>query len=77
MHRTRHALEAGLRCALFRHEGRNLYPTYAAQALAEVAREARLADQGQLHPIEASIAKAFSADAAMWAATAAVGYSTE
>lgn len=39
VHRALHALEAGLRCALFRHEGRNLHPTEAAQALAEVARE--------------------------------------
>jgi LysR family malonate utilization transcriptional regulator len=39
VHRALHGLEAGLRCALFRHEGRNLHPTEAAQALAEVARE--------------------------------------
>jgi len=39
VHRALHALEAGLRCALFRHEGRNLHPTEAAQALAEVARD--------------------------------------
>ena len=39
VHRALHALEAGLRCTLFRHEGRNLHPTDAAQALAEVARE--------------------------------------
>lgn len=39
VHRALHALEGGLRCALFRHEGRNLHPTEAAQALAEVARE--------------------------------------
>lgn len=39
VHRALHALESGLRCALFRHEGRNLHPTDAAQALAEVARE--------------------------------------
>lgn len=39
VHRALHALESGLRCALFRHEGRNLHPTEAAQALAEVARE--------------------------------------
>ena len=39
VHRALHGLETGLRCALFRHEGRNLHPTDAAQALAEVARE--------------------------------------
>jgi LysR family malonate utilization transcriptional regulator len=39
VHRALHALETGLRCALFRHEGRNLHPTDAAQALAEVARD--------------------------------------
>jgi LysR family malonate utilization transcriptional regulator len=39
VHRALHALESGLRCALFRHEGRNLHPTDAAQALADVARE--------------------------------------
>ncbi|MBT2336380.1 LysR family transcriptional regulator [Variovorax paradoxus] len=39
VHRALHSLEAGVRCALFRHEGRNLHPTEAAQALAEVARE--------------------------------------
>jgi len=39
VHRALHSLESGLRCALFRHEGRNLHPTEAAQALAEVARE--------------------------------------
>ncbi|HSU24004.1 LysR family transcriptional regulator (plasmid) [Comamonadaceae bacterium OTU4NAUVB1] len=39
VHRALHALETGLRCTLFRHEGRNLHPTDAAQALAEVARE--------------------------------------
>ena len=38
VHRALHALEAGLRCSLFRHEGRNLHPTEAALALAEVAR---------------------------------------
>jgi LysR family malonate utilization transcriptional regulator len=38
VHRALHALETGLRCTLFR-EGRNLHPTDAAQALAEVARE--------------------------------------
>lgn len=39
IHRALHALESGLRCSLFRHEGRNLHPTEAAHALAEVARE--------------------------------------
>lgn len=39
VHRALHALEAGMRCALFRHEGRNLRPTEAAHALADVARE--------------------------------------
>lgn len=39
VHRALHSLETGTRCALFRHEGRNLLPTDAAQALAEVARD--------------------------------------
>ena len=39
VHRALHALEEGLRCALFRHEGRNLIPTQAAQVLAEVAKD--------------------------------------
>lgn len=39
VHRALHSLEAGVRCALFRHEGRNLHPTEAAHALAEVAHE--------------------------------------
>lgn len=39
VHRALHSLEAGVRCSLFRHEGRNLLPTEAAQALADVARE--------------------------------------
>lgn len=39
VHRALHSLESGVRCALFRHEGRNLHPTEAAQTLAEVARE--------------------------------------
>ncbi|SDZ33037.1 MULTISPECIES: LysR family transcriptional regulator [Variovorax] len=39
VHRALHSLEVGVRCALFRHEGRNLHPTEAAHALAEVARE--------------------------------------
>ncbi|XAH23829.1 LysR family transcriptional regulator [Xylophilus sp. GW821-FHT01B05] len=39
VHRALHSLEEGARCALFRHQGRNLIPTEAAQVLAEVARE--------------------------------------
>jgi LysR family malonate utilization transcriptional regulator len=39
VHRALHSLEAGLRCNLFRTEGRNLIPTDAALALADVARE--------------------------------------
>ena len=39
VHRALHSLEAGTRCALFRLEGRNLQPTDAAHALADVARE--------------------------------------
>lgn len=39
VHRALHSLETGTRCALFRHEGRNLLPTEAAQALAEVAKD--------------------------------------
>jgi LysR family transcriptional regulator, malonate utilization transcriptional regulator len=39
VHRALHSLESGMRCALFRHEGRNLVPTEAAQALAEVSQE--------------------------------------
>jgi LysR family malonate utilization transcriptional regulator len=39
VHRALHSLEAGVRCSLFRHEGRNLLPTDAAHALAEVAQE--------------------------------------
>ncbi|RQS66002.1 LysR family transcriptional regulator [Burkholderia sp. Bp8963] len=39
VHRALHSLEEGMRCALFRHEGRNLIPTEAAQVLAEVAGE--------------------------------------
>ena len=46
VHRALHSLEDGARCALFRHQGRNLIPTEAAQVLAEAAREvlATLAD---------------------------------
>lgn len=39
VHRALHALEEGLRCALFRHEGRNLIPTQAARVLAEAAKD--------------------------------------
>ena len=46
VHRALHSLEDGARCTLFRHQGRNLIPTEAAQVLAEAAREvlATLAD---------------------------------
>lgn len=39
VHRALHSLEAGVRCTLFRLEGRNLLPTDAAHALADVAAE--------------------------------------
>ena len=39
VHRALHSLQEGVRCQLFRHEGRNLTPTDAAQVLAEVARD--------------------------------------
>lgn len=39
VHRALRSLEAGTRCSLFRLEGRNLQPTEAAHALADVARE--------------------------------------
>jgi LysR family malonate utilization transcriptional regulator len=39
VHRALHSLEDGVRCTLFRHEGRNLLPTEAAQVLADVARD--------------------------------------
>ena len=39
VHRALHSLQEGVRCTLFRHEGRNLLPTDAAQVLAEVARD--------------------------------------
>jgi LysR family malonate utilization transcriptional regulator len=39
VHRALHSLEHGVRCALFRHDGRNLEPTEAAQTLADVAKE--------------------------------------
>lgn len=39
VHRALHSLEDGARCQLFRHAGRNLVPTEAAQVLAEAARD--------------------------------------
>lgn len=39
VHRALHSLEAGLRCSLFRHEGRNLLPTDAARTFADAARQ--------------------------------------
>ena len=39
IHRALHSLEAGLRCQLFKHEGRNLVPMPAAFLLGETARE--------------------------------------
>ncbi|WP_454720085.1 MULTISPECIES: LysR family transcriptional regulator [Cupriavidus] len=39
VHRALHSLEEGMRCALFRHEGRSLIPTEAAHVLAEIAGE--------------------------------------
>jgi LysR family malonate utilization transcriptional regulator len=39
VHRALHSLEAGVRCKLFRLEGRNLLPTDSAHVLAEVATE--------------------------------------
>ncbi|SAL76386.1 LysR family transcriptional regulator [Caballeronia arvi] len=39
VHRALRSLEQGVRCALFRHEGRNLKSTEAAQMLADVAQE--------------------------------------
>lgn len=39
VHRALHSLEEGTRCALFRHEGRNLIPNEAAYVLADAARE--------------------------------------
>jgi len=39
VHRALHSLETGMRCALFRHEGRNLHPTDAAHTLAEWDKE--------------------------------------
>ncbi|MEP6873945.1 MAG: LysR family transcriptional regulator [Burkholderiales bacterium] len=39
VHRALHSLQEGVRCQLFRHEGRNLTPTDAAQVLADFARD--------------------------------------
>lgn len=39
VHRALHSLEEVTRCALFRHEGRNLIPNDAAYVLAESARD--------------------------------------
>lgn len=39
VHCALHLLEEGARCALFRHQGRNLVSTEAAHVLGEVARE--------------------------------------
>jgi LysR family malonate utilization transcriptional regulator len=39
VHRALHSLQEGVRCQLFRHEGRNLVPTDAAQVLADFARD--------------------------------------
>jgi LysR family malonate utilization transcriptional regulator len=39
VHRALHSLQEGVRCQLFRHEGRNLTPTDAAHVLADFARD--------------------------------------
>ena len=39
VHRALHALEEGMRCSLFRHEGRRLIPNEAAHVLAKVAED--------------------------------------
>jgi LysR family transcriptional regulator, malonate utilization transcriptional regulator len=39
VHRALHALEEGMRCSLFRHEGRRLIPNEAAQVLVKVAED--------------------------------------
>jgi LysR family malonate utilization transcriptional regulator len=39
VHRALHGLQDGLRCSLFRHEGRRLVPTEAAHVLAQVAED--------------------------------------
>jgi LysR family malonate utilization transcriptional regulator len=41
VHRALHSLERGVRCPLFRQDGRNLLPTDAAQSLADVVPRAR------------------------------------
>lgn len=47
VHRSLHSLETGLRCSLFKIEGRNLQPLEAAHALADVARKVlRTMDEG-------------------------------
>ena len=47
VHRALHSLESGVRCTLFRPEGRNLLPNDAALVLADVAREVlRSMDEG-------------------------------
>jgi LysR family transcriptional regulator, malonate utilization transcriptional regulator len=37
VHRALHSMETGMRCSLFRLEGRNLQPTDAAHALTDAA----------------------------------------
>jgi LysR family malonate utilization transcriptional regulator len=39
VHRALHSLEQGMRCALFKHEGRNLKPLPSALTLAESAKD--------------------------------------
>lgn len=51
VHRALHSLKNGTRCSLFRLEGRNLQPTDAAHALADVAREVL---QSMAHGIRAT-----------------------
>lgn len=47
VHRALHSLQEGVRCQLFRHEGRNLVPTDAAEVLAEFGRDVlKLMDDG-------------------------------
>lgn len=47
VHRALHSLQEGVRCQLFRHEGRNLIPTDAAEVLAEFGRDVlKLMDDG-------------------------------
>ena len=52
VHRALHSLETGMRCALFRHEGRNLHPTDAAHALAEDGARGA-AHHVRRHPLDA------------------------